>query len=332
MSVTWPGFLVLLAWIPLLAAAYVWEQRRRRKAALRYSSLAPVRAALPPQRRLRRYLPPALYLLALASLTVALARPSTVHKIPVNKKTVILALDVSDSMTSADIQPSRIDAMKMASLSFIRRLEPGAQIGIVTFSTFSKLILLPTDDQDSLTVAIRSLAAGGSTAIGSGIVTSLTGISEIAPQMQMGTLTPEQSPSIPVTGVDYKPEAIILLTDGVNNTGIRPLMAASEAISRRIPIYTIGYGSNLDAKGNDQGPDYSPYWVDTATLKAVSEITGGKYYSAASAGELENVYARLNGRLFFEDRPQEISVVFVALGALLTGAAIALSALWHPLP
>src|ERR687883_1050151 len=120
MDLLWPGFLLLLGLLPLIVAAYIWMLRRRRRFAVRYSSLALVRAALPHQSRLRRHLPFALFLLALASLVIALGRPVAIVSVPTDQTTIMLAIDVSGSMRSADIPPSRLEAAQVAALSFIR--------------------------------------------------------------------------------------------------------------------------------------------------------------------------------------------------------------------
>ncbi len=118
MDLLWPGFLLLLGLVPLIVAAYIWILRRRRRFAVRYSSLALVRAALPRQSRLRRHLPFALFLLALVSLIIALGRPVAIVSVPTDQTTILLAIDVSGSMRSADIPPSRLEAAQAAALSF----------------------------------------------------------------------------------------------------------------------------------------------------------------------------------------------------------------------
>src|SRR5918911_1027028 len=120
MDLLWPGFLLLLGLLPLIVVAYIWVLRRRRRFAVRYSSLALVREALPHQSRLRRHLPFALFLLALASLVIALGRPVAIVSVPTGQTTIILAIDVSGSMRSTDIPPSRLEAAQVAALSFIR--------------------------------------------------------------------------------------------------------------------------------------------------------------------------------------------------------------------
>src|SRR5262245_3012630 len=165
----WPGSLYLLGLIPIFIAVYILILRRRRRFAVRYSSLALIRAALPHRSWLRRHLPFALFLVALASLVLALARPFAVVAVPTDKTTVILAMDVSRSMRFNDVLPSRLAAAKDAALSFVQRQNSITRIGVVAFAGFAELILPPTTDQEALDSAIESLTTGRATAIGSGI-------------------------------------------------------------------------------------------------------------------------------------------------------------------
>jgi Ca-activated chloride channel family protein len=176
MALLWPGFVLLLGLIPLLAAVYIWMLRRRRRLAVRYSSLSLVREALPHQSRLRRHLPFALFLLALTSLIFALLRPVAIVSVPTGQAVVMLAIDVSRSMCSRDVQPNRMIAAEDAALSFVQRQKSTTQIGIVAFSTLAELVQPPTTDQEVLQDAIQNLAVGTSTAMGSAILKSLDAI------------------------------------------------------------------------------------------------------------------------------------------------------------
>src|SRR5215213_2033566 len=139
MSLLWPGFLYLLLLIPLAVLVYIWILRRRRRFAIRYSSLSLMREALAKQSWLRKHLPFLLFLLALTSLVFALMRPVATVMIPSNKATVIMAIDVSRSMCSTDIPPNRLEVAKDAALSFIRNNSSGRQVGIVAFAGFAEL-------------------------------------------------------------------------------------------------------------------------------------------------------------------------------------------------
>lgn len=369
MTFLWPRFLFLLGVIPFIIAIYIWMLRRRRRFAVRYSSLALVREALPHRSNWRRHIPFALFLLALASLVFALSRPYSVISIPTNQTTVILALDVSRSMCSTDISPNRLVAAENAALSFIQRQKASTQIGVIAFSGFGELVQAPTTDPELLQSAIESLMTGRRTAIGSGILKSLDAIAEIDPNVapaQYGQVS-DLPPQAPVPKGAYVPDIIILLTDGVSNTGPDPLDAAQQAVDRGVRVYTIGFGTAngsgfpacsyqyLSNEPNDGGfrggdPQFGggQYFgggggygggggggfrrgIDEETLKKIASMTGGTYYPAESASELQNVFKELPTYLITRHEISEVSFIYAGLGAFLVGLAIALSLLWHPL-
>lgn len=354
MDFLWPSFLLLLGFIPLILAVTIWILRRRRRFAVRYSSLALIRAAMPRQSRWKRFLPMALFLLALASLIVALGRPVSIVSVPSDQTTIILAIDVSRSMCSTDIPPSRIQAAEGAALSFIQRQKASTQIGIVAFSGFAEVIQPPTRDPELLQSAVESLMTGHRTAIGSGILQSLDAIAEVdknvAPSIKDGSagLGPT-----PVPKGAYVPDIIILLTDGASNTGPDPLDAAQQAVDRGVRVYTIGFGTVNGSGfpscpqqflGNEpfDGPQFFGgggfggrgfrRGIDEPTLKQIAALTGGEYYSAESAHQLQSVFENLPTYLITRHEIMEISVGFAALGALLAVVAIVLSMIWNPMP
>jgi Ca-activated chloride channel homolog len=368
MDILWPGFLYLLGIIPLILGLTIWILRRRRRFAVRYSSLALVHVALPKQSRIKRYLPLALFLLALASLVMALGRPVTIVSMPSDQTSIILAIDVSRSMCSTDIEPSRIQAAEAAALSFIKRQKASTQIGIVAFSGFAELIQPPTTDSELLQGAIESLMTGRRTAVGSGILQSLDAVAEIdknvAPSFRE---TSTGVKPIPVPKGAYVPDIIILLSDGASNAGPLPLDAAQQAVDRGVRIYTIGFGTadggssfpNCPEQFLGTEPSFGGSWyggggfgggfgsgfggggfggggfrrgIDEATLKKIADMTGGEYYSAESAHQLQNVFQNLPTYLITKHEIMEISVLFTALGVLLAAAAIVLSMIWNPLP
>ena len=201
MNFIWSSLLYLLLLIPLLVAAYIWILRWRRRFAVRYSSLSLVREALVEQSWLRRHLPFVLFLLALASLIIALARPTATVWIPSNRSTIILALDVSRSMCSTDIPPNRLEAAKQAALNFISDQQRGRLIGIVAFAGFAELVQPPTTDRALLESAILNMAPARRTAIGSAILRSLDAIAEIDPNIAVILLTATVVAHRPSTGI-----------------------------------------------------------------------------------------------------------------------------------
>src|SRR5258708_6566873 len=248
----WPEFLLFLVIIPLLIALYIWVLRRRKRFAVRFSSLALIRAALPDRSRLRRHLPFALFLVALASLVIALGRPVTIASMPITQTTIIFSIDVSRSMRFTDVQPSRLAAAQSAAMSFIQHQTATAQIGVVAFSGYAQLILPPTTDQAALEAAVESLTTGRSTAIGSGLLKALDAISQVDPNVAPSITDPSQGtePSPPPKDT-YAPDIVVLLTDGVSNTGPAPLDAAQQAVDRGVRVYTIGFGTANGPSGGD---------------------------------------------------------------------------------
>ena len=352
MTFLWLGLLALVAIVPLLIALYAWAIRRRRPSAARYSSLSLIRDALPGSSRLRRHFPFALFAAAVTALIVALGRPAMVLSVPTNQTTIILALDVSGSMCSTDILPTRLEAAEDAAAAFVASQASNTQIGIVAFSGFAAVVQPPTTDQRTLTDAIRSLTTGRRTGIGSGILAAIDAIAEVDPTIARSVLPgrPGTEPAPVVPGA-YAPDIIVLLTDGANNTGPEPADAARQAADRGLRVYTIGFGSEdggqLDPVcrrqflGNEPGggiggPAFAaggfPRGIDEPTLRVVADVTGGTYYPAASAAELEHVLAGLPTTLITKHEVVEVSAGFVGLGGALAAFALLLGRLWRPLP
>jgi Ca-activated chloride channel family protein len=354
MTFQWIGLLVLLAIVPLLVAVYVWSLRRRRPSAARYSSLALIRDASPGSSRLRRHLPFALVAAATAALVMALGRPAVVVGVPTNQTTIILTIDVSGSMCSTDIAPTRLEAAEAAAIAFIRSQQARTEIGIVAFSGFAAVVQPPTTDRKDLIDAIRSLTTGRRTAIGSGILSAIDAIAEVDPTIDRAILPgrPGVEPP-PVPAGAYASDIIVLLTDGANNAGPAPVDAAGQARDRGLRVYTIGFGSvdggALDPVcrqqfiGNEPGGGFGggfggggggrfPRGIDEPTLRQVADLTGGSYFPADSAAELERVFADLPTTLITKREAVEISVGFVGLGGLLAAFGLLLGRAWRSLP
>ncbi len=346
MELLWPGFLYLLALIPILVFFYILILRRRRPYAVRFSSLSLVREAVGKQSQVRRHLPFVLFLLAMSSLVVAMGRPVTTVTLPAANATIILTIDVSRSMCSTDISPNRLEAAKSAALDFIEAQEANVQIGVVAFAGYAVVIQEPTIDRNLLETAVQNLTTARRTAIGSGLLTSLEALSEIDDSIPspFSGVEPEPMPE-----GEYAPYMVVLLTDGVNTTGPEPLFAAEYAKTRGVRVYTIGFGTDqndspMNCGGFQGSPDAGQFFfggggggafrrgIDEETLKQVSAMTGGAYFSASSTGELQEVFNNLPVQLMTVTETTEISVIFVTLGAVFVLLAIILSMIWHPIP
>ena len=354
MNMLWPASLFLLILIPLIVAGYAWQWNRRKRFTIRYSSLSLVREAIPRQSWMRKHLPFALFLLALTGLIFALARPQAMVTVPSNNATIILAIDVSRSMCSTDIAPNRLEAAKDAAQAFVQTHQEGRKIGLVVFAGFAELVMPPTTDEAALVSAIENITTARRTAIGSGILRSLDAIAEmddrVAPSdlNEFGTATPPADPPR-----DYAPHIIVLLTDGRSNAGPFPLTAAEQAVARGIRVYTIGYGTINNSSPMDCGDQFefqggygSPFEqfggggggggnfrreIDEETLKQIAEMTGGDYYAAASAGELQDVFDKIPAFLSSTRELTEVSAFFAVIAACLAVISLALAFLWHPL-
>ncbi len=352
MNLLWPGFLYLLFLIPLIIAVYILLLRRRRRFAIRYSSLSLVREAASRQSWLRRHVPFALFLLALASLVLALGRPVAAVTIPSSRAAIILTMDVSRSMCSTDIPPNRLEAAKNAALSFVQSQGVGRQIGIVAFAGFAELVQPPTNDQKLLENAIINLTTARRTAIGSAIFRALDAIAEFDDRVAPSDLR-EVPGTVPKD--EYVPHIIVLLTDGASNAGPYPLTAARQAGDRGVRVYTIGFGTVNNTSPMNCGDQFqendpfggqgfgfgSPFGggggggfrreLDEGTLRQIADMTGGSYYAATSAGELQHVFQNLPTYLVTTRETIEISAFFTAIAALLLIVAMILSFFWHPL-
>lgn len=355
MNFLWPASLLLLAVIPLMLLAYVLIQRRRKKAVVRYSSLSLVRDAKPQYSRIKRYLPMALFLMAIGALVIALARPVSIVSVPVNSTTIIVAMDVSRSMCSTDIQPNRLEAAKDAAVAFMESQKAGTRFGLVAFAGFAELIQTPIDNQETLRDAIMSLSTGRRTAIGSGILKSIDAIAEADPGVAPSvTWDSNVTPPEPLPKGAYVPHIIVLLTDGASNAGPRPVEAAQQAADRGIRVYTIGFGTanggempNCNPRDVGREPNMGGGMgmfggggggmggfrrgIDEDTLKQVAAMTDGEYYSAESTEELNKAFQNLPTNLIVRSEITEVTFLFAIAGAFLALIAIALAMIWNPL-
>lgn len=337
MSFLWPTSLFFLIAVPVLLGLYIWSQRRRRKYALRYASLSLVKEALGRGPGIRRHIPPALYLLSLAFMLVALARPITVVKVPSQEGTVILAIDVSMSMRATDIKPDRITAAKEAAKAFVEKQGDSVKIGVVSFASDASIVQAPTLDHDLVIAAIDRLRLQRATAIGRAVLTSLDAIWEdegSEGDQPSAVLTQPQNPNAPQTpartavpGAAKASASIILLTDGQNNQFPPPLAIIDQAITRGIRVYTVGVGTPAGAVLSLEGRSIRTA-LDETTLKQIAEDTDAQYFLATSDADLKKVYENLSTELVLRTQKTEVTALFTLVAAVFSIVASALSLLW----
>lgn len=316
----WPSVLWGLLLVPVFAAGFAWSTRRRFRQSVAFPALEIVAAAGPGSRR-RRLIPAGLFLGALAAAILALARPVVPMPQPANRSAVMLAIDVSGSMRSEDIAPSRLEAAKAAAKGFVAGLPRGIPVGLVTFAGDTVLVSAPTEDHERLLRAIDEITVRHRTAIGEGLLAAVGALPE-------RTLPPHDDGALPpVSATPKPPGVVVLLSDGQNNTGIDPLAAAEWARRQQVRVYTVGIGQPLGSSGGFMigGP------LDEATLQAVAQHTGGTYHHTSSAGALRTIYRTLSRSVGWATKPVEVTGILSALVAAVLLAAVLLAVRTQPL-
>lgn len=346
-----PDFLWFLLLLPALIVAYIIALRRRNKYALRYASLSLVKEAVGKGPGWRRHIPPIFFLLALTLMILAAARPFGSVTLVKRQATVILTIDVSGSMRANDLKPSRLEAAKVAARAFVELQDASTRIGVVSFSNMAAVVQAPTSDHEAILAAINRLSTQRSTAIGEGILTSLTALFEkpedkvVSQNDVLAAPTPTPTPVAP--GV-HVPSTIILLTDGQNRTGTLPTDAARVAANRGVRVYTIGVGTTSGANvgpppgvqdqfgGGPGGFGGGPGGggggfraiLDEDTLKRVASITEGQYYHASDEESLLAIYKNLDKEFITEREQEETTVFFTGAGFVFLLLGGVLSMLW----
>lgn len=344
----WPELLWALLALPLLVALYLWLLRRRKRVALRYASLALVKEA-GQGRAWRRHVPPALFLLSLVVLVVAMARPQAVMSLPSEQQTVILAMDVSGSMRADDVLPTRLEAAQAAARAFVADQPSDTRIGVVAFAATAQLVQPPTRNREDVVSAIDRFHLQRGTGIGNGLVVALAtlfpevnlSIEALQSGRSMGGSRSRALPMLPrdfegnglppepepVPPGSYNEAVIILLTDGQRTTGPDPLAVAKMAADRGVRVYTVGIGTKEGTTIHFEGWSVHVR-LDEDTLKSIATMTHGEYFQADTAMDLRKVYETLNSRIVLETRQTEVTALAVAGALLLLLLSAGLSVLW----
>jgi Ca-activated chloride channel family protein len=350
MSLSWPWALTALLAVPLLLAARWWLNRRRKRTAITVSSVALIRAALPGRTAWRRRIPVYLFLAALVVLAGGLARPKATVSVPANNTSILLAIDVSGSMCTTDVAPNRLAAASDAARAFIKDQKDGTKIGLVAFSGIAGLLVAPTTDKDQLLDAIKTFKTSRGTAIGQAILTSIDAIAEMNPNVAKTGVDLGDTPSGSGALTDYQPDTIVVLTDGANTTGVDPVTAAEQAAARHVRVFTIGFGTTEPAQmactpdqvsadqfnggfqgggGGFGGGGRRSQEIDEDALTKVADVTGGKYFRAQDAKELNKVLGDLPKDIGLHKEKTEITFWFVLVAAVLAFAGVFLSLWWN---
>jgi Ca-activated chloride channel family protein len=306
----------LLVVVVVAAATVVWFERRRVRAVERFSAPDMLGWLTPRRPGWRRAGAVVAFLLTLAALVVASARPARSVQVPVKVATVMVALDKSTSMGADDVSPTRISAARAAASHFVKDLPSYFRVGVVLFAGSAEVDVSPTADRTLALNAIRRARLEDGTAVGEAIFTSLDAITQDAGLTTTGTLARPKYPRLRFA-------AVVLLSDGSTNSGRPDALAASAAQGAGVPVSTISFGTErgmLDSR--------TPVPVDNEALQAIAERTSGAFFRAETKPELRSVFDSLGFRLAFRTEPREITHWFVAAALALALLTALLSLTW----
>ena len=308
-----PLYLLLLIGVALLIAVYVVVQLRRQRYVARFSNVELLGSFAPRRPGWRRHLTFALLLIALTVLTIGVAKPSAAVRVPREKATVMLDIDVSLSMKATDVLPSRIDTAKNAAKEFVDLLPTRINLGLVSFGGQANLLVPPSLNREAVKTSIAGLHLQTSTAIGEAIFTSLQAIQTY-------------SKSTTAKGEKPPPARIVLLSDGSNTVGRSVTSAIDAAKAAHVQVSTIAFGTQTGTVTIDGR--VQPVPADDATLQRIATSTGGSFHTAHSEQELKSVYADIGSQIGYTTTQRDISWRFLISGLLVLFAAGAAAMLW----
>ena len=311
-----PGRLWLLLLVAALAAGYVVLQRRRRHYAVRFTNIALLDSVAPKRPGWRRHVAAAAALVALVAMVIGLARPARDEKVPREDAVVMLAIDVSRSMTATDVSPSRLDSAIAAAREFIGDVPKGFRLGLVAFDDEARILATPTLEHQVVVDALGRLQPGRGTAAGDAIEAALDAIATV---LDPAATSDEDEQDFAAT--------IVLLSDGATTSGIDPATAAEDAADAGVPVTTIAYGT--DAGIVEIEGEIVPVPADPIAMRNIAETTEGQFFEAASASELRQVYEDIQGRVGFTVEQREIVLWFLTIGLVALMLALGASMLWN---
>jgi len=320
-----PEMLFGLLLVPVVVAAYARSRQRRRLRTAALASQGLVTADLGGRQRLRRHLPFALFTVALVLLVIAFARPMATIRTLRREATVIVALDVSNSMAATDVKPSRFGAAKAAAKAFIRQQPPAVRIGVVAFGQSAVIVQTPTSAHAAAIQAIDRLSLGGGTSLATGILTSLDAIAGKTLRVDKSALAQDNSGEINIGY--YGGATIVLFSDGEDTSQTDPTTVARLASLAGVRVQTVGVGTAAGTTVRIDGFTVATA-LDAHTLESVAAVTNGTYHQEDDEAGLEAVSKTINLHFALATRYTEITAVFAAAAALLLVAGALMSVLW----
>jgi Ca-activated chloride channel family protein len=302
----------LLAVIPVLAVAgaYVYRQWRRKAFAVRFTNVDLLKVLAPRGIGPRRHLAAGAFIAALLVLVAGMARPSVDTREPLERATIMLAIDVSLSMEATDVVPSRIDAARTAAAEFVKSLPASFNVGLVAFAKSANVLVSPTKERAAIQQGLGGLQLAQSTATGEAVFSCLDALR-----------------SVPADGAKGLPPArIVLLSDGYRTFGRSIEEAATASGAANVPVSTIAFGTDTGMIEIDGQTQRVP--VDRPSLQKLAETTKGHFYEAASAAQLKRVYQDMGSSIGYRTKPREVTQWYVGMALLFALAAAGMSLLW----
>jgi Ca-activated chloride channel family protein len=311
-----PYVLLLLLALPVLVGLYAGEQQRRRRAAEAFAVQRMQPSVAPRRPRWRRHLPMLAFLFAMVVLIAAAARPERTVATPIERASIMLATDVSGSMTATDVQPNRLVAAKQAARAFLEKVPARVNVGVMAFNQTPTVLASPTTDRNAARDAIAQMKPSGGTASGEAIATAVTAL-RASPKTQAGAKQ------------QAAPAAIVLLSDGKSTSGRSAVQAAQAAGTAGIRVYTVALGTDsgtitVPRKGG--GTQTQPVPPDPQALAQIAQASGGTTFTASTTEGLSQVYEKLGSQLAHKNTKKEITAEFAGggLALLLLGGVMSL--------
>ncbi|MDQ4068894.1 MAG: VWA domain-containing protein [Actinomycetota bacterium] len=319
-----PWLLGLLLVVPAIVWAHASSRRRRARRLAELAAQGLVTTSSTPPTRARRHLPFALFVAALALLIVGMAQPMTTVHTPRREGTVILALDVSNSMKADDVKPTRLDAAKAAARAFVERQPPAVRVGVVAFGDGAVVVQAPTNAHDDALRAIDRLTAQGATSLGHALVTSLGAIAGRPVNIDPDALA---SDSGQVDIGYFGSGTVVLLSDGEQTSRPDPVSIAEVASVAGVRVHTIGVGTEAGTVVEIDGFNVATA-LERDLLEEVASVTDGTYHQAEDAAGLAKISESIDLRFKVVGEHTEVTGLFSAGGIVLLVAGALLSVLW----
>ncbi|HEY2544056.1 MAG TPA: VWA domain-containing protein [Gaiellaceae bacterium] len=347
MSFGSPWFLLSLLVVPLAIGLYLLAERRRMRYAVRYTNVDVLASIAGGGGHWRRLLPPVVLLAAVATLCVGVARPRVHSLVASDRATIVLVLDVSGSMQANDVKPTRLAAAQQAINVFLDRVPKRVKVGLVLFAGVPEEATPPTSDHRLVEQAVNDAdifqGGFGGTAIGDALAEAVkVGLASAGVTGARGLAVHTVAAPGPASTL----VSILFLSDGHQNRGLlQPLDGAALAKKAGIPIFTVALGTiggkitnfNFGGGGGFTGGVFGggpglrqALAPDPKTLHAIADTTGGKFFSAKTAGAVEDAYQKLGSSLGRVPGTSEVTVDFAIGAAALLLIAGVLAALWAP--